>query len=355
MRKFILDILKNHAGVINEQDDYKAKSTIDPCGEVFGSDRVKLSFCRSIIFNLKSDKKIRDIFTEELKKYLLKIEPGNAKFWLNVVRVSEDSDIYKKGFKEVEKTNELLKSNCPYVLQRFKQNFDTYLSRESGLYLQEKEEYSLFNRLAESYVGAGVTLTKYLDISGFFNNLKPIPDILEEFKDAPGINDRNLWDFVAKDWLNYLYNTKNPVRNIWVQGKLPKLQYISLNNLFNRLFKEQDYEYTIQLSEELISAVKKALHSIKSQGDAVEKIFEKEMMSKKLKYIDTGENFGFVDRFLGIDFIYYSPKYDIWVPVQVKTVMPKGKNRIDGLGCRMIRKAALDKDGSLKTEIIVTD
>lgn len=355
MKAEILKILKKHSLLINENDPGTPKNSINPCGEAFGSDKNKLAFCRSVIFNLKADKRVKSVFTDEMKKYLSKIEPGSSKFWINILKISESSEIYKRGFIEIEKTNELLKSNCPDVMRRFKQNFDTYLSRESGLYMQEKEEYSLFNRLPESYVAAGVLITKYLDISGFFNNLKENSEIIDEFSDTPNINQMNVWDIIAKDWINYLFNTKNPLRNIWQVGKLPKLQFISMNNLFNRLFKEQDYEYTIKLSEELVTAVRKALISIKSQGDFVEELFKKEMISKNLKFIDTGENFGFVDRFLGIDFIYYSPKYNIWIPVQVKTAMPKGKNRIDSLGCRMVRKAALDKEGNLKTEIIVTE
>lgn len=355
MKNIILKLLKKHPCLISENGQLSPKGTINPCGEAFGSDKNKVSFCRSIIYNLKGDRRVQSVFTDELKKYLSKIEPGSSKFWIKILKISEDSEIYKKGFIEIEKTNQLLKTNCPHVMRRFKENFDTYLSRESGLYMQEKEEYSLFNRLPESYVAAGVLITKYLDISGFFNNLKETPALVDEFNDTQNINQMNVWDVIAKDWMNYLFNTKSPLRNIWQPGKLPKLQFISMNNLFNRLFKEQDYEYTIKLSEELVTAVRKALVSIKSQGDAVEELFKQEMTNKNLDFIDTGENFGFVDRFLGIDFIYYSPKYKIWIPVQVKTSMPKGKNRIDSLGCRMVRKAALDKEGNLKTEIIVTE
>jgi hypothetical protein len=75
------------------------------------------------------------------------------------------------------------------------------------------------------------------------------------------------------------------------------------------------------------------LTDVRKRGFESEKQFEKSYLDDgKKEFKRYAKDYGFVDRFLGIDFIYKGKNF--WIPVQVKSSPQEATYLISSLGCK---------------------
>jgi hypothetical protein len=264
------------------------------------------------------------------KKVFVDFEKGVEKFYLSsagneiiskkILHINQNSEIYKIGREELLDASKKLSSNCT--------NFNTVVAKKLNefknkikLYFVENEKYSLDNRLPTNYSALAVLFTKFFEKKGAFDGVT---------LDNQNSNNIN-WDDVSKNWITHLFHSskkfddirpENEKRNILTSldfQELARIYFINNDKVFN--------------SQEIRTAVNDVLVGVRGKGFESEDLFENLYLTDKKEYIRYAKDYGFVDMFTGIDFIYKGTN-ELWIPVQVKTRATEPTYLISTLGCK---------------------
>jgi hypothetical protein len=269
-----------------------------------------------------------------LKKYFLS-EEKNSKIQMEIL--SQEADIVKKGFDEIDKISEKISKNCPKskdVATKLKKN---WLSKYNLYFKDYAGKYHLLNRLDTNYTAMAVLITMYY--RELINQVRS----WTTRKQTPSIRFVN-------DWIDHFFNPSTQLldpRKGWekdiIKSQSPLLNPPSHVSLFDNLFDSQ--EFVVQQSDEQKNFML-ALQQVRDKGFKTENLFEKMLDEYGIEYERYSYDFSFVDMVLGIDFLIKQKKGgdDYWVPVQVKSSFKEKFNLIDMFQCTKVIKPELIKN-----------
>jgi hypothetical protein len=329
MKDLIKKILSEHVKtnkVLTEMANY-----LDWC-KSFPKYKPEYSFCVSAEEYIKNE--LEDSPSEKGKrkgkKVFVDFEKGVEEFYLSnagneilskkIIHINQNSEIYKNGKEELIDASKKLSNNCS--------NFDKVVEKKLNefknkvkLYFLENEKYSLDNRLPTNYSALAVLFTKFFEKKGAFDGVK---------LDKEKVNQYN-WDQISKNWITHLFNTQKKFEDIRPDDeKVHTLSSLGFQELARIYFKDNDKVFN---SEEIRTAVNDVLVGVRGKGFESEDLFENLYLDGKRTYIRYAKDYGFVDMFTGIDFIYEGAN-GMWIPVQVKTRATEPTYLISTLGCK---------------------
>jgi predicted AAA+ superfamily ATPase len=84
-------------------------------------------------------------------------------------------------------------------------------------------------------------------------------------------------------------------------------------------------------SKRIFDSILKVLKDVRERGFATEDLFQEKLDKYNIPYKRYARDYGFVDRFLGVDFVVQ--KGNEWLPVQVKSSKNEPQYRIEELDC----------------------
>jgi hypothetical protein len=326
MRDLIKKILREELErkvVISEMAKYKTY-----CQQHFNSISPELPFCTA------AEEYIKDEFEMVGKKKINKVifskfRSGIVNFYQNIAdeileikieQLTELSEIVKNGMKEIEEANKYLKKNCSNIekiankeLENFKEKTVLYFSNKEGI-------YHVTNRLDTNYSAMAVLFTKFFSNKGAFDGVK--------------YGELIPWDKIAKNWIEHSFNPSIKFIDIRPKEEQDDTSAALTSLEFQELAKIYFSNNITYKSSEIRKAVEQVLHDVRSRGFESENEFEQKYLKDKGRtYVRYAKDYGFVDRFLGVDYIYKKAGEDYYVPVQVKSSPKESTYLINSLGC----------------------
>jgi hypothetical protein len=276
--------IKELMNIIAENDNLKTNSSYTT--KIFCkafTDKKHKSICEAfqniLKPSLKGGKKLDNLVNKIIQTYNNEIEDSEIK------RANfKDSFVtfYEERIKELDDFIEAIDEDCPKVKKKLKIQKEK-LEKEGikGLifHIDEKPEYSFFNRLNTNYSALSIILTKYV-IDNFNIDLIDLSsrEKIGEFIDANIRHSEDLKKFIK-----------------------------------NFIFNDSDKEI-----EKFRNSVIYTMASTRVTGLKVERSFANLLDSHGVKYLSTLDDYSFVDM-AGFDFLVKFPKYGYYVPVQIKT------------------------------------
>lgn len=303
------------------------------CDSRFGKLTPERHFCNSAENYVKNEiEKVgrlsKNIIFDKFRKGISKFYTENQlQLEIKIEELTELSEIVKNGKKEVEEVKKKLSGNCVKLDEIFNKSLKN-LKENTQLYFTGKEgEYSLTNRLDTNYSAIAVLFTEFFSNKGAFDGVS---------------FDVNInWDRIVKNWIDHSFNPSIKFEDIRPDNERENIS-TSLSSLeFKELARIYFTNDSVFGSTSLRDAVNQVLSDVRSRGFATEEEFESKYLKNKREYINYAKDYGFVDRYLGIDFIYKGK--DTWIPVQVKSSPRQVTYLIDKLGCKTYVLA--EKDG----------
>ena len=260
------------------------------------------------------------------KKVFSEFESGLSKFFNNnkdnkelknkLIQIENSSEIFIEGKKEIDDANKLLESNC----SKFKKVTDKKLNEfdeKVMLYFLNDGKYSIENRLPTNYSALSVLFTKFFSHKGAFDGV------------TVGVNHN--WSEIAKNWINHSFHPNSNFIDIRPEEeKDHKLTSLNFQELA-RIYFTNDIVFN---SNDIRNSVYQVLDGVRQKGFGSEDLYEKEKFKNvNLEYVRYAKDYGFVDMYSGVDFIYKESE-NFWVPVQVKSSPQEATWLINSLGCK---------------------
>jgi hypothetical protein len=241
-----------------------------------------------------------------------------------LIRIEQTSPIFVKGAKDIEEAGKLLSGNCTNYQTVVNQKLNEF-NNKVKLYFLDDKMYSIENRLPTNYSALANLFTIFFKEKGAFDM------VFDKDHD---------WKSIVKNWISHSFEpNKNPFKDIRPEDEIKSfpLSSLSFGELSDIYFKGS----TTFNSENLKKSVMEVLAGVRKQGFSSEDKFENQYLKGKETYHRFAEDFGFVDMYAGVDFIYKGE--NLWVPVQVKTTITEPTYLISSLGCKSYVIAELNK------------
>ena len=322
MRDFIKKVLQEEfetKGIVSEM----AKKTY--CERLFNSLSPELPFCNAAEDYIKNE--IEQVGRKKTKVIFDKFRSGIAQFYENIQdeileikieELNELSKIVSDGKKELKDAEEKLKDNCSKVDSVARKQLES-LKTKTQLYFTGKEgDYNLTNRLDTNYSAIAILFTKFFSKKGAFDGIK--------------YGENIDWGRVAKNWIEHSFNPSIKFMDVRPEEEKQDTTAALSSLEFKELAKIYFSNSIAYGSAEIRKAVEDVLQDVRQRGFESEHSFEKKYLTGKKEYINYAKDYGFVDRYLGIDFIYKGRDY--WIPVQVKSSPKEATYLISTLGCK---------------------
>jgi len=322
MKSLIKKVLN---GYLNESQIITEMARLDWCSD-FKKIEPQYSFCRAaenyiknelddspLVRGRKKSKKVFKEFEEGLRKFYDTVK-DDVEVSQRIMRIDTSSPIYQEGKEELDTAIELLSPNCSNIRKVADRKLQDFEDRVK-LYFLDNEKYSNDNRLPTNYSALAVLFTKFFANKGAFD----------------GVNSLKLdWEVIAKNWITHSFHPNEKFNDIRPESE----KEYSLTDLsFGELARVYFTNDRVFNSEDIRSSVKKVLDGVRGKGFESEDQFEKFYLDNKKDFIRFARDYGFVDMFTGVDFIYKG-KNGMWIPVQVKTTATEPTYLISTLGCR---------------------
>ena len=320
--------------IIKEQLDKYKKSIVitemasssDYCKKTFKAFGPELPFCEAAENYIKNE--IETVGRAKKKVIFDKFRKGVAKFFsgdqteeeleIKIENITDNHPLMKEGIEEIETVESLIGPNCPNVNKVFEKQMSNFKDKVQ-MYFTENEKYSITNRLDTNYSAIAVLFTKFFEHKGAFDSTE---------NDVKQIN----WENIAKNWIDHSFNPSIPFEDIRSEedrlDRTKKISSLDFNELCRIYFKN----ITLFNSNDIRNSVNHVLKDVRERGFASENAFEKNYLVNKRDFMRLAKDYGFADRFLGIDFIYKGK--DFWIPVQVKSSPKEATYLISSLGCK---------------------
>lgn len=300
-------LIKKELRILSEQ-----KSWIkEHCDKSF-SEKSEKMFCYGATKVIKDTFSLQKDLNKSLKKFIeINKDVINN---LRLETLTQESQTAKDGLIELKWVYKHGKELCPNIKSNIIEIYNNLMGGVYVFYADPKTgEYHLINRLDTNYSALAVMITEYYVDIGAIKNLEnknvryekeweQIAEYLVKFVIYPNVFHPNNSDI---EILNGLNVDKKPLTSIY--NKL-------LNNLDSEISKK-----TYQV-----------LTNVREAGFATERKFISQLEKYGITYQNFGKDYGFVDRFLGIDL--FVKLNDGWYPVQVKS-SEREQTLITKLGC----------------------
>lgn len=322
MKSLIKKVLQEY---ITESKVISEMAGLDWCRE-FKKIQPEYPFCRAAENYIKNElEDFPSVKGKRKSKLVFKeFELGLQKFYdavkddqeisKKIIRIDTSSPIYLQGKEELDTAIKLLKPNCTNIQKVAEKKLKDF-ENSVKLYFLENEKYSFNNRLPTNYSALSVLFTKFFSNKGAFDGVYSV--------------DHD-WDKIAKNWITHSFHPYNEFIDIRPEDE-------RVNNLTDLSFKELARIYftndIVFNSEDIRNSVQKVLEGVRGKGFESEDQFERMYLENKREAIRFARDYGFVDMFTGVDFIYKG-KNDMWIPVQVKTTATEPTYLISTLGCK---------------------
>jgi hypothetical protein len=298
----------------------------DYCKKTFSPIGPELPFCEAAENYIKNEVETSGNFKK--KVIFEKFRNGIANFssdeqnledlQIKIEEITENHPIMKEGIEEIKTVNGLIEPNCPNVSKVFERQLSTFKNKVQ-LYFTENEKYSVTNRLDTNYSAISVLFTKFFQHKGAFDSVE---------KKLDEIN----WDEIAKNWIDHSFNPSLKFRDIRSDKDKKDNKKILSTLSFNELCRIYFNNVILFNSKDIRDSVNHVLQDVRKRGFDSENDFEKKYLDEKKEFMRLAKDYGFADRFLGIDFIYKGK--DLWIPVQVKSSPTEATFLISSLGCK---------------------
>ena len=332
MKDLIKKILNEH---LSEKKVISEMATRDYCNS-FSSLYPEYHFCKAAENYIKTEledapsdgkkrrgKKIFKDFEKGLKIFFEK-NGDDEKVKKRLIKIGTDSKIFIEGKEEVDEAARLLKNNCKNFKEVTDKKLKEFEDKTIIYFLDEKGGYSYENRLPTNYSALGVLFTEFFLKKGAFDGVR---------------TEGHKWDEIAKNWITHSFHTNNKFDDLRdEESKKEPLSSLDFQELADIYFKDK----ILYNPTEMKRAVMDVLKGVRGQGFKTEDSFENIYLKDKREYVRYAKDYGFVDMFGGVDFIYKANN-DLWIPVQVKTYATEPTYLISKLGCKIYVVA--DKKG----------
>lgn len=322
MRDLIQRLLREEVATKGHNILTEAKSWIEQhCDDSFDSKENRY-FCYAATKIFKNNYSLQEAVKEKLKKFVEQNEEGISS--INIQTLQKTSPIATKGFEEFKWVTDHGQELCPNIRVNMVKVYNELLGGKHVLFVDSDGNYHVINRLDTNYSALGVMFTEY------FAN-KDIPYILN----MRGVRGKLSWEkpvFHLIKGILYPYSHHPDTYETNILGGLD-LDDDALRTMFIDLIREQQ--------PSLEPKTIKVLNRVRESGFDTEKKFMKLLDNNGIEYKNFGKDYGFVDRFLGIDL--FVKVGNSWVPAQVKTTKQE-KTLIDTLGCEAFLEV-FQKDG----------
>jgi hypothetical protein len=305
MKDLIRAVVKNY--LIEAEE----KSWVEThCDDAFSKKNDKY-FCYAATNTFKSNYDLQNSYRLKLREFIQKNKEKIGNISLQILK--KDSEIAKNGFEEFRWVTENGKSLCPNIRQKMIEVYNRLLGNNFDLYLNSEGGYHIINRLDTNYSALGVMVTEYFRGRG-------IIDLLS----TRGLVGKKSW---AKPVSHLIQGTLYPkvYHPNFFENDILKDMQVGENPL-NQMFMDLLTDQAPQISSKVINTLTK----VRDSGFQTENKFIELLKSHGITYKNFGKDYGFVDRFLGID-LFVRLK-DEWFPVQIKS-SEREKTLIDDLGC----------------------
>jgi len=314
MKDLIRKVLGESIKKINEAEEVK----YSPCETEFGGSSIQKEFCRAVAtkFNRSPHRgKFKKVFFDFIGR-------NKEDLIFKVEDITQSSEIYQERYKEVTEIAEKLNNNCPSdkIISVVDEIFDNSIKKGVLYYIQNDGKYSLYNKFDSSYAPQAVLITKWM-------NTDRQPSLFSEYKGKMGVKERTI---LADELSNQVLNDNQ----LW-ETILPEImgKMFLRSNLVNNS------------GAEFLKIVDNVLKQNQDYGAELENEFINQLQSLGYEVLPTSEQYGFVDMFLGIDFIFWSEKLNVWIPAQIKRTL-SSSSQLDKLGCRYYLKGTKAKFGN---------
>lgn len=296
------------------------------CKKAFSSISPEFYFCNAAENFIKNE--IETVGRFKKKVIFDKFRKGVAKFFnseqdedelqIKIENITENHPLMKKGIEEVNEINDLISSNCSKVMTVFERQI-VNLKDKVQVFFSENDEYSITNRLDTNYSAIAVLFTKFFQNKGALDSVDG------------GVNNFD-WNLIANNWINHTFNPSIDFIDIRDDSdKSDKTQVLSSLG-FDELCRIYFKNVPTFNSTDIRNSVNHVLKDVRERGFASEDAFETGYLIDKRNYKRLAKDYGFADRYLGIDFIYKGK--DFWIPVQVKSSPQEATYLITSLGCK---------------------
>lgn len=305
MKDLIKRILGEAVAKINEAQGIR----YSPCETEFGEKTIQREFCRAVASKLPRN--YRGKFKQAFFDY---IQQNKGDLIFQVDELTQQSENFKERYNEVIDVTKKLEGNCDgnSITSAIDQIFEKSIKKGILFYIQSDGKYSLFNKFDTSYAPQAVLITRWM-------NNQVTPSIFSDEQNRLNAAQRKeMGENLATEVLNE--------DSFW-QNQLIKI--------FDVLFNQK--HLMNNTSSELLKIVDGVLKQNQAYGSELEEEFIQQMTEYGYKIQKTSEQYGFVDMFLGIDFIFWSDKLQSWIPAQIKHNLT-GTSQLDKLGCRYYLK-----------------
>ena len=300
----------------------EARSWIEQhCDEAFDSKQNRY-FCYAATKAFKNSYSLQESVRDKLKKFVEQNEELISS--INIETLEKTSPIATKGFEEFKWVQDNGRELCPNIRVNMVNVYNQLLGGKHVLYVDDNGDYHVINRLDTNYSALGVMFTEY------FAN-RDIPYILG----MRGLRSKISWEKPVLHLINnvlypYTHNPESYETNIL---RNLDLHNDALKTMFRDLIREQQPGFEPKTI--------RVLHRVRESGFDTERKFMKLLDENGIEFKNFGKDYGFVDRFLGIDL--FVKIRNLWVPAQVKTTKQE-KTLIDTLGCEGFLEV-FQKDG----------
>ncbi len=302
-------------GSIVEQDELER---VDYCKDTFGTRTPEYRFCTKSAAYIKSQKN----YQAEFREYLESFVDNVALEKIALERLTKEHPILVKGIKEINEFKNKMGGFCNNlntddIIKSLIDDSHVYYKRPDG-------EYSVFNRIDTNYSALAVALTFYYSNKGAFDLL---------MQDMGQKLNRIDWNSLTVSWIDHFFDNRlepyDPRSDVYREMDTlfdvdPSPQFTLLSKMFSPDKIKVD-------TKNVFNSILKVLKSVRERGFATEDYFQQKLEEHGIPYERFARDYGFVDRFLGVDFIV--KKGDEWLPVQVKTTKNEPQYRIEELDC----------------------
>ena len=295
------------------------------CEKNFSKISPELPFCNAAENYTKNE--IEEIGRRKTKVIFDKFKSGIAKFYkkiedevleIKIEELSDSHDVVINGKQELDVAENLLQNNCSKIKSVADRQMDSFNTRAQFYFSGPEGDYSLTNRLDTNYSAIAVLFTEFFSKKGAF--------------DGVNFNINIDWGKIARNWIEHSFDPSTPFMDIRPEDEQDDKSAALSSLEFQELAKIYFSNNIVFGSREIRRAVDEVLKDVRKRGFDSENLFESKYLNGKKEYIKYAKDFGFVDRFLGVDFIYKGNNF--WIPVQVKSSPQDATYLISSLGCK---------------------
>lgn len=256
-------------------------------------------FCYAATKTIKNDYSLQEDLQKSLKKFIeINRETINE---IRMETLTQESQTAIDGLNELKWVNTHGKELCPNIKYNILKIYNNLINGVYVFYADPTTgEYHPINRLDTNYSALAVMITEYYRDLGVIDDLQ-----------LKGVRYEKGWEKIAEYLVKFviypsIYHPNNS--DIDVLKKI-NVDQKPLKYIYEKLLKNLDSKIS-KKTYQILSNVREA-------GFETERKFINQLEKYGITYKNFGKDYGFVDRFLGIDL--FIKLNDGWYPTQVKS------------------------------------